>query len=44
MIAIAAYNQGIEELDAVSPGSTLESLTESSSDSEMSSTVVWGVY
>ena len=39
MIAIAAYNQGIEELDAGSPGSTSESLMEPSLDSEMSSTI-----
>ena len=39
MIAIAAYYQGIEELDAGSPGSTLETPTEPSPESEMSSTI-----
>ena len=39
MIAIVAYYQGIEELDAGSPGSTLETPTEPSPESEMSSTI-----
>ena len=35
MTVNAANNEGIKELDAGSPGSTLESLTEPSPDSEM---------